>query len=83
MGGSCVTHFPPPKTDLAACVPTIATWSLSSVPKFLPAEQIQCVLNSCDRNIARGKRNYAILLLLARFWLRAGEVVALTLEDID
>jgi len=35
-------------TDLAACVPTIATWSLSNVPKFLPAEQIQWVLNSCD-----------------------------------
>ena len=70
-------------TDLAACVPTIATWSLSSVPKFLPAEQIQRVLDSCDRNTAIGKRNYAILLLLARLGLRAGEVVALTLDDID
>jgi site-specific recombinase XerD len=70
-------------TDLAACVPTIATWSLSSVPKFLCAEQIQRVLNSCDRNTALGKRNYAILLLLARLGLRAGEVVALTLEDLD
>ena len=41
-------------TDLAACVPTIATWSLSSVPKFLPAEQIQRVLDSCDRDTAIG-----------------------------
>jgi site-specific recombinase XerD len=40
-------------------------------------------LNSCDRNTALGKRNYAILLLLARLGLRAGEVVALTLEDLD
>jgi len=70
-------------TDLAACVPTIATWSLSSVPKFLPAEQIQHVLDCCDRDSAIGKRDYAILLLLARLGLRAGEVVALTLEDID
>jgi site-specific recombinase XerD len=70
-------------TDLAACVPTIATWSLSKVPKFLPAEQIQRVLDSCDRDTAGGKRNYCILLLLARLGLRAGEVVALTLEDID
>ena len=70
-------------TDLAACVPTIATWSLSTVPKFLPAEQIQHVLDCCDRDTAIGKRNYAILLLLARLGLRAGEVVALTLEDID
>jgi site-specific recombinase XerD len=70
-------------TDLAACVPTIATWSLSTVPKFLPSEQIQYVLDCCDRDTAIGKRDYAILLLLARLGLRAGEVVALTLEDID
>ena len=70
-------------TDLAACVPTIATWSLSKVPKFLPAEQIQRVLDSCDRSTPIGKRNYGILLLLARLGLRAGEVVGLTLEDID
>jgi site-specific recombinase XerD len=70
-------------TDLAACVPTIATWSLSNVPRFLPAEQIQRVLSSCDRNTGIGKRNYAILLLMARLGLRAGEVVALTLEDLD
>jgi integrase/recombinase XerD len=63
------------ETDMAACVPTISTWSLSGVPKFLPAEQIQRVLDSCDRNTAIGKRNYAILLLLARLGLRAGEVV--------
>jgi len=53
------------------------------VPKFLPVEQIQRVLNCCDRKTAIGKRNYAILLLLARLGLRAGEVVALTLDDID
>jgi site-specific recombinase XerD len=70
-------------TDLGACVPTIATWSLSKIPKFLPADQIQKVLDSCDRSTALGKRNYAILLLLARLGLRAGEVVVLTLDDID
>jgi site-specific recombinase XerD len=53
------------------------------VPKFLPVEQIQRVLNCSDRKTAIGKRNYAILLLLARLGLRAGEVVALTLDDID
>ena len=70
-------------TNLAACVPTIATWSLSTVPRFLPAEQIQLVLDSCDRDTTIGKRNYGILLLLARLGLRAGEVVGLTLDDID
>lgn len=71
------------ETDLAACVPTIATWSLSNVPKYLPADQIQRVLDACDRETTAGKRDYAILLLLARLGLRAGEVVALTLDDID
>lgn len=69
--------------DLAACVPTIATWSLSTVPKFLHADQIQRVLDACERDTPVGKRNFAILLLLARLGLRAGEVVALTLTDID
>ena len=70
-------------TDLAACVPGIATWSLSNVPKYLPADQIQRVLDACNRDTAAGKRDYAILLLLARLGLRAGEVAALTLDDID
>lgn len=70
-------------TDLAACVPTIATWSQSKVPKFLAAEQIQSLLDSCDRDSAIGQRDYCILLILARLGLRAGEVVTLTLDDID
>jgi site-specific recombinase XerD len=69
--------------DLATCVPTIATWSLSKVPRFLAREQIQKILGSCDKETAIGKRDYALLLLLARLGLRAGEVVALTLDDID
>jgi site-specific recombinase XerD len=69
--------------DLATCVPTIATWSLSKVPRFLAGEQIQKILDSCDKETAIGKRDYALLLLLARLGLRAGEVVALTLDDFD
>ena len=69
--------------DLATCVPTIATWSLSNVPRFLSGEQIEKILDSCDRETVIGKRDYALLLLLARLGLRAGEVVALTLDDFD
>ncbi len=69
--------------DLAACVPTVPNWSRSTWPKFLPPGTVQRVLSRCDRQAPLGRRNYAILLLLARLGLRAGEVVALNLEDID
>ena len=70
-------------TDLAACVPGVPNWSFSALPKFLPAGAVQRVLKHCDRHTLVGKRNYAILLLLARLGLRAGEVVSLKLEDLD
>lgn len=70
-------------TDLAACVPSIANWQFASLPKFLQPHQVQQVLQQCDRRTSNGRRNYAILLLLARLGLRAGEVVALTLDDIS
>jgi site-specific recombinase XerD len=71
------------RTDLAACVPTIANWRLSSLPKFLQPHQVQQVLTQCDRRTAQGRRDYAILLLLSRLGLRACEIVSLALEDID
>jgi site-specific recombinase XerD len=61
----------------------VARWSLSSLPKHLPAAAVQRVLESCDLETSTGRRNHAILLLLARLGLRAGEVVRLNLEDID
>jgi site-specific recombinase XerD len=69
-------------TDLAACVPAIANWQFSTLPKFLQPHQVQQVLSQCDRATSRGRRDYAILLLLARLGLRACEIVALTLDDI-
>jgi site-specific recombinase XerD len=70
-------------SDLAASVPTVADWRLATVPKYLTPEEVDRVLASCDRQTATGRRDYAILLLLARLGLRAGEIVALQLEDID
>ena len=69
--------------DLAAAVPTVANWAMASIPRFLSPDQVESVLAHCNRQTAIGRRDYAILLLLARLGLRAGEVVALTLNDID
>lgn len=52
--------------DLAGCVLPVAAWSLSTVPKFLPAGTVQQVLDQCERATPDGKRNYAVLLLLAQ-----------------
>ena len=70
-------------TDLAGCVPTVPNWSLSTLPRFLPAATVEHILKRCDRKTSVGRRNHAILLLLARLGVRAGEVVGLTLDDID
>ncbi len=69
-------------TDLASCIPTIANWQYSALPKFLQPDQVQLVLKQCDRRTAKGRRDYAIFLLLARLGLRACEIVSLTLDDI-
>jgi integrase/recombinase XerD len=69
--------------DLAAAVPTVASWSMPSIPRAIPAHDVRRLLASINRRTAIGCRDYAILLLLARLGLRAGEVVRLKLEDID
>lgn len=70
--------------DLAACVPSVASWSLSTIPKALPSAQVDQVLaHTRQLSTAVGRRDYAILLLLARLGLRGGEVCHLVLEDID
>ncbi len=70
-------------TDLAGAVPAVACWRLAHLPKSLPPEQVERLLACCDRSTPTGRRDYAILLLLARLGLRAGEVVAMTLENLD
>jgi site-specific recombinase XerD len=69
--------------DLAACVPAVANWKLSSIPRAIPAHQVKLLLDSINRKTGMGRRDYAILLLLARLGLRGGEITALTLEDLD
>jgi site-specific recombinase XerD len=69
--------------DLSAVVPLVRRWRLVDVPKHLTAAEVERLLGSCDRTSPVGRRNYAVLLLLARLGLRAGEVVHLELGDLD
>lgn len=69
--------------DLSAAVLTVPTWRLAEVPKYLQPAEVEALLASCDRTASVGRRDYAILLLLARLGLRGGEVVTLALGDID
>ncbi len=69
--------------DLAAAVPTVANWRRADVPKTITPQQVEKLLASCDPATTAGRRDRAILLLLARLGLRASEVVAIRLDDID
>lgn len=71
------------RAPLAQTVPPVASWSGSSLPKALPSDVPGRLLRSCDRRTAQGRRDYAMLVLLARLGLRAGEIVALRVEDFD
>jgi site-specific recombinase XerD len=71
------------RTDLVAAVPTVANWSMPAIPRAIGSDQVRRLLSQFDRHTAIGRRDYAILLLLARLGLRASEIVLLELEDID
>jgi integrase len=71
------------KTDLRGSVPTVANWSMASIPKAISHGEVQSLLAHCNRRTAVGCRDYAILLLLARLGLRGGEISGLTLDDLN
>jgi integrase/recombinase XerD len=68
--------------DLSTALPPIRRWQHAPVPPLLADNEINRVIATANRSTARGRRAFAILLLLARLGLRAGEVVALELDDI-
>jgi len=70
-------------SDLAAAVPTVPNHRWLELPKAIPPAQVKQLLESCDRNRPAGRRDYAALLLMARLGLRAGEILSLTLDDVD
>lgn len=68
---------------LAAAVPPVAGWNHTTIPKTLTVADVQGLVDSCDRSHPTGARDYAIVILLARLGLRAGEVARLRLGDVD
>jgi integrase/recombinase XerD len=68
---------------LAGAVPSPAGYSLAGLPRALEPGQVEAMLASCDLATATGRRDRAVLLLLSRMGLRAGEAAGLGLDDID
>jgi integrase/recombinase XerD len=71
------------KRDLAACIPRIAAPKLPPRPRYLSPEDVERLIEEVRSNDPVGRRNYAMMLLIARLGLRAPELVAIQLEDID
>jgi integrase/recombinase XerD len=69
--------------DLVAAVPAVASWRETSVPRHLPPTDVERLIASCDPTTPDGLRDRAVLLLLARLGLRAGDVASLTLDAFD
>jgi site-specific recombinase XerD len=69
--------------DLAAVVPSVAGWRLSTLPPAPGEDVLAALLAACDRSTPVGRRDFAVLLLMARLGLRAAEVAVLRLEDLD
>lgn len=70
------------RSGLDHAVPTIPQWRLSALPRYLPADAVEQLIASCDLTKRHGVRDRAILLLLARLGLRAGDVLMMRLGDI-
>ena len=70
-------------TELAWAVPSAAGWSGASLPKDVPPVQLDALLGSCDRRRGVGRRDYALMILMARLGLRAAEAGGLRIDDID
>lgn len=67
---------------LDRAVPMVAEWRLSTLPRYLPSVDVERLITACDARTRGGLRDRAILLLLARLGLRAGDVATLRLEDV-
>ena len=71
------------RAGLADVVPGYAHWRLAGLPRYLVAEQVNRLIAACDGEVVARRRDRAIVLLLARLGLRAGDVAQLRLDDIE
>lgn len=69
--------------DLVAAVPTVPNWSMTGIPRAIAPDHLRAVLEHCPRDTPVGRRDYAIIMLLAQLGLRSCEIVSLTLESLD
>ena len=71
------------RAELVNAVPSVPQWRLATLPRYIPTDDIELLIASCDLSKAAGLRDRAVLLLLARLALRGGDICALRLDDID
>ena len=68
---------------LEGAIPKVASWRFATLPHYLPASDVERIIAACDPSTPVGCRDRAIVLLLARLGLRAGDIVGLGVADID
>jgi integrase len=71
------------RTNLDKAVPAFASWRLADQPKYLTTEQVDRLIIACDGRSPERRRDRAIIMLLARLGLRAGDVARLRIADIE
>jgi site-specific recombinase XerD len=69
--------------NLDSAVPSVAEWKLSSLPKYITPHELEKVIASCDIHTKQGLRDRAIILLLSRLGLRAGDIIEMRINDIN
>lgn len=68
---------------LGSSVPAVGGWRLATVPPTITAQDVQRLLDGCDRGTVIGRRDFAMMTMMARLGLRSIEVARLRLEDLD
>jgi integrase/recombinase XerD len=71
------------EASLSAAVPAVAHRRLTGLPEGLTPQQVDALLDACDRGTPTGRRDYAVIVCLHRLGLRCAEATGLALDDVD